>query len=76
MELALADAGLAPARVGYVNAHGTATREGDPIEISAIRAVFGEGAEALPVSATKSGFISLTIATHLRMSLAGMKGPM
>jgi 3-oxoacyl-[acyl-carrier-protein] synthase II len=51
---ALADAGMDTSEVGYVNAHGTATRDGDPIEISAIRAVFGQHAEALPVSATKS----------------------
>jgi len=54
MNLALADAGLEPAAVGYVNAHGTATREGDPVEIEALRSVFGQHAEHLPVSATKS----------------------
>jgi 3-oxoacyl-[acyl-carrier-protein] synthase II len=54
LEAALGDAGMDIGEVGYVNAHGTATRDGDPIEISAIRAVFGQHAEALPVSATKS----------------------
>lgn len=55
LNLALADAGLAPAEVDYVNAHGTATKEGDPTEIEALRQVFGAAAEDLPVSATKAG---------------------
>ncbi|HJV26964.1 MAG TPA: beta-ketoacyl-[acyl-carrier-protein] synthase family protein [Aromatoleum sp.] len=50
----LADGGLTPDDIGYVNAHGTATAEGDPIEIAALKAVFGERAATLPVSATKS----------------------
>lgn len=54
IELALADAGLSPAEVGYINAHGTGTREGDPAEISALCEVFGEHAASLAVSATKS----------------------
>lgn len=54
LQLALNDAGLAPEEIGYINAHGTATREGDPTEIKALQAVFGRHAETLPVSATKS----------------------
>jgi len=50
----LADAGLAPADIDYVNAHGTATAEGDPVEIAALAAVFGWCAAQLPVSASKS----------------------
>ncbi|WP_265945339.1 beta-ketoacyl-[acyl-carrier-protein] synthase family protein [Dechloromonas sp. A34] len=54
LEAALADGGLRPADIDYVNAHGTATTEGDPVEVAALKAVFGEGATRLPVSATKS----------------------
>ena len=50
----LADADLAPEDIGYVNAHGTATVEGDPVEIAALRQVFGGHAPGLAVSATKS----------------------
>lgn len=54
ISMALAESGLTTSDIGYVNAHGTATIEGDPIEISAIREVFGDHAAKLPVSATKS----------------------
>ena len=54
VELALADAGLKPADIDYVNAHGTATAEGDPAEIAALCQVFGPSAAKLPVSGTKS----------------------
>lgn len=54
LKQALQTAGLAPEDVGYINAHGTATREGDPTEIEALRQVFGAHAEKLAVSATKS----------------------
>jgi 3-oxoacyl-[acyl-carrier-protein] synthase II len=54
MQAALADAGIGPGEVDYVNAHATSTPSGDPVEAIAIRRVFGEYAEGLPVSATKS----------------------
>jgi 3-oxoacyl-[acyl-carrier-protein] synthase II len=52
MRLALADARLEPADVGYVNAHATGTKAGDRAEAMAIRRVFG--AQPPPVSATKA----------------------
>ncbi|HER34138.1 MAG: beta-ketoacyl-[acyl-carrier-protein] synthase family protein [Halothiobacillaceae bacterium] len=55
IEKALADARLPHDAIGYVNAHGTATTEGDAIEIDALRSVFGtQRAARLPVSATKA----------------------
>ncbi len=54
MRGALAQGGLAPQDVGYVNAHGTGTLANDPTETRAIHAVFGEHARALAVSSTKS----------------------
>jgi len=53
MRSALRDAGLQPADIGYINAHGTATQAGDIEETRAIKAVFGEHAK-VPVSSTKS----------------------
>ncbi|WP_018260034.1 beta-ketoacyl-[acyl-carrier-protein] synthase family protein [Methylobacterium sp. WSM2598] len=52
MREALADAGLAPADVAYVNAHGTGTRSNDRTEIEAMRAVFGRD-RIPPTSSTK-----------------------
>lgn len=51
---ALADAGLAPQAVDYINAHGTSTGAGDAAECAAVKAVFGEHAYQLAVSSTKS----------------------
>jgi 3-oxoacyl-(acyl-carrier-protein) synthase len=52
MAAALRDAGLAPADIGYVNAHGTATDAGDAVEAASVTAVFG--IRAVPISATKA----------------------
>lgn len=54
MRLALADAKLNPGQVQYINAHGTSTPVGDGLETQAIKAVFGEHAQKLWVSSTKS----------------------
>ncbi|MGW2548548.1 hypothetical protein ACWC5I_48790, partial [Kitasatospora sp. NPDC001574] len=51
MRAAIANAGLAPSDIGYVNAHGTGTKLGDVAETAALRAVFGDQGPA--VSSTK-----------------------
>jgi 3-oxoacyl-[acyl-carrier-protein] synthase II len=55
MRLALADAGIGPAQVGYVNAHGTGTKLGDLAEVAGLRQVFatGPGEAGPPVSSVK-----------------------
>lgn len=54
MALALRDAGVAPAEVGYINAHGTSTPYNDRFETLAIKRVFGDHVRRLAVSSTKS----------------------
>lgn len=52
MRNAIADAGLTPADISYVNAHGTSTPENDKMETLGLRAVFGESVP--PISSNKS----------------------
>src|SRR5215831_3336490 len=54
MKRALQDADMALEEVQYVNAHGTSTPAGDPIEVAAVKDVFGEQARRLMMSSTKS----------------------
>lgn len=54
MRMAIKDAGLKPEEIDHINAHGTSTPLNDATETQAIKAVFGEHAKKVPVSATKS----------------------
>lgn len=54
MELTIAEAGISPSQVDYVNAHGTSTVPNDRIETAALKKVFGDYAWKLPISSTKS----------------------
>ena len=54
MRAAIERAGIEPERVGYINAHGTSTPQGDLAETKAIKEVFGPHAYELAVSSTKS----------------------
>ncbi len=54
MNMALRKAGLVPEDIDYINAHGTSTPVGDPMEVSAVKKVFGDHAYKLAMSSTKS----------------------
>jgi 3-oxoacyl-[acyl-carrier-protein] synthase II len=54
MEMALAEARIAPRDVNYISAHGTGTSVNDRIETGAVKRVFGDSARAIPISSIKS----------------------
>lgn len=54
MKMAMKDANVSPAQIDYVNAHGTSTTVNDKIESLSCRQAFGEHADNIPVSSTKS----------------------
>jgi len=54
MRLALAEAGLPPDDIDYINAHGTSTQLNEKLETQAIKAALGEAARRVPISSTKS----------------------
>jgi 3-oxoacyl-[acyl-carrier-protein] synthase II len=54
MRMAIKDAKIDVERVGYINAHGTSTKQGDIAETVAVKTVFGDHAKKLAMSSTKS----------------------
>jgi len=76
---AIADAGLQPADVQYVNAHGTSTRRGDRMEIDCLKQIFGTHLERLPVSSNKSQLghsLGATAAIEAALSIEAMNNGM
>ena len=71
MRAALDDAGMVPAEIGYVNAHGTATEVGDAIETQALHALFADSVP--PVSSTKAVHGHLMGAAGALEFLAGIQ---
>ncbi|MDZ7699030.1 MAG: beta-ketoacyl-[acyl-carrier-protein] synthase family protein [Deltaproteobacteria bacterium] len=72
---AIADAGLEPADVQYVNAHGTSTPRGDSMEIDCLKQIFGSRLKRLPVSSNKSQLghsLGATAAIEAALSIEAM----
>jgi 3-oxoacyl-[acyl-carrier-protein] synthase II len=74
MELALADGGLEPTDIGYINAHGTSTELNDKNETEGIKRVFGEYAYKLKVSSSKSMHAHLLGAAGVVEGIVTMAG--
>ncbi|MEN6509972.1 MAG: beta-ketoacyl-[acyl-carrier-protein] synthase family protein [Smithella sp.] len=69
------DAGLEPADIHYINAHGTSTPKGDKTEIKCLREVFGRNIEKIPVSSNKSQLghtLGATAAIEAALMIEGM----
>ncbi len=76
LEQAIADAGVTPADIDYVNAHGTATPQNDAFETRVLHRVLGDAAPTTPVSSTKSMFghaLGACGALELAATLIGMR---
>lgn len=56
MRMAIDDAGLSPADIGFINAHGTGTEANDECESRSLRAVLGDAVDTIPVTSNKSSF--------------------
>ena len=76
MRMALAEAGLQPHQVDYINTHGTSTPLGDIAEIRSITGVFGEDAYKINISSTKSMTGHLLGAAGAIEAVAGILGMM
>jgi 3-oxoacyl-[acyl-carrier-protein] synthase II len=72
ISFALADAGITPADVSYVNAHGTSTQLNDAAETKALKLALGEHAYRIPVSSTKSSIGHLLGAAGAMEAVATM----
>jgi 3-oxoacyl-[acyl-carrier-protein] synthase II len=73
---AIDDAGLSPADIHYVNAHGTSTSKGDLVEIESLRTVFGPHLGGLPVSSNKSQLghsLGAAAAVEAALAVEGMQ---
>jgi 3-oxoacyl-[acyl-carrier-protein] synthase II len=73
---AIDDAGLQPADIQYINAHGTSTPKGDLTEIKCLRDVFGKKIEKIPVSSNKSQLghtLGATAAIEAALTIEGMR---
>ena len=76
MRAALADAGIEPERIQYVNAHGTSTKQNDKAESFGVQQVFGDHVQRLPVSSNKSMIghaIAAAGAIEAILTLIGMR---